>query len=320
MRLKLRPGWRAAFERDCLEIQSDVRKFRVQCSVDRFPVGFAAALRTGIDRDNQPSAISSVLDRLLAEGFLHSPSESMNSSGLNAYLAHLCRDSGLDTIAEADISIFGVGGTGAVVLQHLVGAGAKNFILFDKDVVELANLERQFIFEPADVGRPKVEAAADYVCRRHPDGRVQALQRDIGTAEEVRIVCAHVAHAKIGIVCIDQPFEIAVRGIPQGLWDLGVPCLQGGVMIRSGFFGPLFDPAQTIQSPNDLWQSIGDSKGAEPETASFPPNNTIIAALIAAQVIHHLIGAHALVNYQQRTYIDLFRGRGFAMGTGGNLP
>ena len=68
-------------------------------------------------------------------------------------------------LAAAHVVLVGCGGIGSPVLQYLAAAGVGQLTLIDRDVVDLSNLQRQTIFAEADIGRPKAEAAADWVRR-----------------------------------------------------------------------------------------------------------------------------------------------------------
>ena len=73
-------------------------------------------------------------------------------------------------------AIVGAGGLGGPVACALAAAGARAITLCDPDVVDLGNLQRQVQFTTADVGRPKVEALADELCRRGlPRAAIRAL-------------------------------------------------------------------------------------------------------------------------------------------------
>jgi len=82
---------------------------------------------------------------------------------------------GVQRLADAKVAVVGCGGLGAPVLQALAGAGVGSFVLFDDDVVEESNLNRQFLFGKDDVGQPKVERAAAWV---------RALRDDVDVVEK----------------------------------------------------------------------------------------------------------------------------------------
>ncbi len=74
------------------------------------------------------------------------------------------------------MAIIGAGGLGGPVAYALAAAGARAITLCDPDAVDLGNLQRQVQFTTADIGRPKVEALADELCRRGlPRAAIRAL-------------------------------------------------------------------------------------------------------------------------------------------------
>ena len=72
-------------------------------------------------------------------------------------------------LRNARVCVIGAGGLGAPVLQYLAAAGVGTIGIVDDDVVDVSNLQRQVIHGTADVGRAKVDSAADAIRALDPD-------------------------------------------------------------------------------------------------------------------------------------------------------
>lgn len=75
---------------------------------------------------------------------------------------------GQNLLKSARILVVGAGGIGAPVLTYLNAAGIGTLGVIDMDRVELSNLNRQTLFEEADIGRLKVDAARDRLEEQNP--------------------------------------------------------------------------------------------------------------------------------------------------------
>ena len=71
-------------------------------------------------------------------------------------------------LAQTHVVLVGMGGIGNPALQYLAGAGIGTLTLIDDDHVEASNLQRQTLFTPADLGRPKALVAAEWAARFDP--------------------------------------------------------------------------------------------------------------------------------------------------------
>ena len=71
--------------------------------------------------------------------------------------------------------IAGVGGLGNFVAAELALAGVGEIVLVDPDVVEIHNLNRQFLFTEKDVGKSKAEVAAERLSEMNPEVRIQGI-------------------------------------------------------------------------------------------------------------------------------------------------
>lgn len=76
-------------------------------------------------------------------------------------------------LARARVLVIGAGGLGAPVLSYLAAAGVGTLGIVDADTVSLSNLQRQVIHNTADIGRLKVDSAADALHRLNPHVRVE---------------------------------------------------------------------------------------------------------------------------------------------------
>src|SRR3984885_12465436 len=75
---------------------------------------------------------------------------------------------GQQKLKAARVLVVGAGGLGSPALQYLAGAGVGTLAIVDDDNVALSNLHRQLLHATADVGRPKVDSAADAIERINP--------------------------------------------------------------------------------------------------------------------------------------------------------
>lgn len=81
---------------------------------------------------------------------------------------------GQGRLKAARVLVVGAGGLGAPLIQYLAAAGIGTIGIADDDTVSLSNLQRQVIHGTPDLGRPKVESAADAVARLNPHVTVEA--------------------------------------------------------------------------------------------------------------------------------------------------
>ena len=75
---------------------------------------------------------------------------------------------GQQKLKAAKVLCVGTGGLGAPLAYYLAAAGIGTLGLVDFDVVDESNLQRQIIHSTADVGRPKIESAADKLHALNP--------------------------------------------------------------------------------------------------------------------------------------------------------
>lgn len=68
---------------------------------------------------------------------------------------------GQEKLAQARILVVGAGGLGVPVLQYLNAMGVGTLGIVENDIIELANLQRQVLYNENDIGRSKLTTAID---------------------------------------------------------------------------------------------------------------------------------------------------------------
>jgi adenylyltransferase/sulfurtransferase len=107
---------------------------------------------------------------------------------LDRYSRHIIMDDvgpeGQGALLDGSVLVVGAGGLGSPVIQYLAAAGVGRLGIADDDVVERSNLQRQVLHRDADVGRPKVDSAAEFVAGLNPDVTVDTYETRL-TAETI---------------------------------------------------------------------------------------------------------------------------------------
>lgn len=76
---------------------------------------------------------------------------------------------GQQKIRQSRVLMVGAGGLGCPALQYLAAMGVGTIGILDNDVVDISNLQRQVLYGPADLDKPKVLAARERLLQINPD-------------------------------------------------------------------------------------------------------------------------------------------------------
>ncbi len=94
---------------------------------------------------------------------------------------------GQQRLKAARVLCVGAGGLGSPAALYLTAAGVGTLGLVDFDTVDVSNLQRQVLYTTADVGRPKLAAAAERLTALNPDLNVVSHQERLTSANALRI-------------------------------------------------------------------------------------------------------------------------------------
>lgn len=201
-------------------------------------------------------------------------------------------DAGQAALSQARILVIGAGGLGAPVLLYLAAAGVATsgkgcMGIIDADHVSLTNLQRQILFEEADIGRLKVEAARDRLQELNSTCTIKTYASPF-TLEHTNIIQDHdivldctdnfTTRYAINTACLQHntPWIMAALGRWQGYLSLftgtqGSPCYQ--------CFHPVADTADIDRTTSCEAQGV------------IGPFAGMMGTLQAIEAIKHITGA-----------------------------
>lgn len=182
---------------------------------------------------------------------------------------------GQDRLAKANVLIVGVGALGSVVAELLCRAGVGTLTLYDFDIIEESNLQRQALYTTNDIGRFKVDAAKEHLIAIDPNCLIKAVNEPF-----------------TGSVALDE-FDIIIDGtdsldarllLNDAAKKGNKPLVIGAVAETQGM---LF-----VVNGSPCWQCITHGKIASDDCDSGVLGSTThaIASLQAAAAIRTLLG------------------------------
>ncbi len=190
---------------------------------------------------------------------------------------------GQERLLAATVLVVGLGGLGSAVALYLAASGLGRLVLADFDRVDLANLQRQVLYESGDLGRAKVEAAAERLTRLNPDCRI--------TPVEARLADGDLdAHARRCEVVVDASDNFETRyAINRACFSARKPLVSGAAM--------RFEGQVTVLRPGlgacyaCLYPDIADAPERCADTGVVAPLVGIIGSVQAMEVLKLLTGA-----------------------------
>jgi len=234
---------------------------------------------------------------------------------LNRFARHIVLPevggAGQVALSQAHVLLVGCGGIGSPALQYLAAAGIGRLTLVDSDTVDETNLQRQTIYTPADVGRPKVEAAADWLRRFDDAIEVRAVPGRIGEGDAARILDG-------ADLVLDGCDNFATRlAVSDACVALGVPLTSAAI---GRFQGQVANFAGHLAGESCYRCFVGDAFDAEDcDTCAA---DGVLGAMVgmvgsfaAMQAIRVLLAGKATLGDPQWGKLHLFDGLAPSMRT-----
>jgi len=94
-------------------------------------------------------------------------------------------------LKAARVLCVGAGGLGSPAALYLAAAGVGTIGLVEFDTVDASNLHRQVLYSVADVGRPKLEAAAERLRGVNPEINIEAHNTTLDATNALQLVSGY---------------------------------------------------------------------------------------------------------------------------------
>jgi len=203
---------------------------------------------------------------------------------------------GQQKLLNGRVLIIGAGGLGSPAALYLAAAGVGSIGIADPDLVELSNLQRQVIHQTADVGRPKVDSAAEKMTAINPDVTVTVYDSWIHAGNISGIIGDY-------DFVIDGTDNFAAKFLINDACVLaGKPYSHGGVL---QFLGQTTTVKPGHSACYRCIAPVPPPPGAIPTCAEAGVLGVlpgIIGTLQATEAIKHLLGIGELLNNRMLIY------------------
>ena len=203
---------------------------------------------------------------------------------------------GQQKLNAARVLVVGAGGLGAPLLQYLAAAGLGTLGVLDDDVVALSNLQRQVLHGTPDVGRRKVDSAADALRRLNPHVSVEPIAARLEAANARALV-------RGWDLVADGSDNFATRyAVSDACFHERIPLVTAAVGAFDGSLTTLrpFERAATSKPGEGAWNPtyrclfpVPPPEGQVPtcaEAGVLGALTGLLGAMMALEVIRELVG------------------------------
>ncbi|MGA0545394.1 HesA/MoeB/ThiF family protein [Brevundimonas sp. VNH65] len=188
---------------------------------------------------------------------------------------------GQQRLAAARVLIVGAGGVGGPAALYLAAAGVGTIGLVDDDTVALSNLQRQILFSDADIGAPKVQAAAARLARTNPHVSVEGHGLRLTPDNAAALIAAH-------DLVIDGTDDFSTR------FAVNAACVAGGKPLVSAALGRWTGQVAVFQG-RPCYQCLVPEAPPDAETCArvgvVGALTGVIGAMAALEAIKLITGA-----------------------------
>ena len=187
-------------------------------------------------------------------------------------------------LMNTSVLLLGAGGLGSPAGLYLAAAGIGKIGIVDFDTVDASNLQRQILHGVEDLGRPKVDSAADRMHQMNPDVEVIGIREHLDSGNALDVFRDY-------DVIVDGTDNFPTRYLANDAAHLlGKPLVHGAIYRFEGQL-TLFDSAHGTACSRCLFKEPPPpgSVASCAEAGVFGVLPGIIGSLMAFETIKHVL-------------------------------
>jgi molybdopterin/thiamine biosynthesis adenylyltransferase len=208
---------------------------------------------------------------------------------------------GQKALKEAKVLVIGAGGLGSPALLYLAASGVGTVGVIDGDKVENSNLQRQVLHRDADIGRPKVQSAAEAMVAQNPYVEVRPYTRRL--TEEI----AEALFAEYDLI-LDGTDNFETRYLAnRAAHATGKPLISGALSQWEGQVS-VFHPAAGTPCYQCIFPEA-PAPGLAPSCAEagvLSPLPGVVGSMMAAEAIKLITGAGSTLKGEMLIFDALY--------------
>jgi adenylyltransferase/sulfurtransferase len=186
---------------------------------------------------------------------------------------------GQERLLSSHVLIIGLGGLGSPVAMYLAAAGVGRLTLVDFDRVDLSNLQRQIIHTTSDIGKLKVNSAADTLHTLNPETQITTLSLRL----EDEALTQAVNNADL---VVDASDNFATRfAINRACVETGTPLVSGAAIRLEGQVTVFTNRGDNTPCYQCLYDDIPEQEARCSETGILASVVGIIGSIQATETI-----------------------------------
>ena len=139
------------------------------------------------------------------------------------FILNFFSEKNITKLGKSKVSIIGLGGIGCPLAIYLISSGIKNLNLFDGDIVEKSNLNRQILYTLEDVGYKKTKIAKNKLLKINPKSNIKIINKNLDKSN-----CSYLSDSSIVIDTSDN--WVSMKLINEYCVKNSIPLISSSVV------------------------------------------------------------------------------------------